>query len=376
MSSLGVPAPESRGCSLPLARPTTLYWLVVELPGYFDFYRLPPLRLQPPPLQVSVSPFDFWSDSICPGLAVQSLGSYLIFMQFFRLVICILIFSVSSRHHSTQDEFLPSPSPETPSSSAPELVFVPEGSNFSDAKCSEKDQASSTDAPQPRFALHCEDSSRNGSGSRQCRRILPLAMPLWTNKQKVGGELRSLPQTMDFWYQTQNRTQSLRLWCHRLARQSMAELGRDGKLVQQSKQQQAVLWRPHPDVRLQTVDQWRWGASVRKPTGLMSLRIPYLMKSMFACVDKHAKYPRDVAIGKDRSGEFKTAICKEYPPHFSAGLARAVIDQFCADLRHGRRRDCAFSDEDLHRSQWLVEAAQASAVVPAHSSYLPDYQGR
>ena len=42
------------------------------------------------------------------------------------------------------------------------------------------------------------------------------------------------------------------------------------------------LLRGHPDVRLQIFDQWKWGSLVKKPTGLLSLRLPHLAKSMHA----------------------------------------------------------------------------------------------
>jgi len=56
---------------------------------------------------------------------------------------------------------------------------------------------------------------------------------------------------------------------------------------------------------------------------------------MYACIDPLAKYPQQTAIGKDEFGKFRTAVCKEYPPHFSAGMARAIIDQLCTEVRNG-----------------------------------------
>ena len=94
-----------------------------------------------------------------------------------------------------------------------------------------------------------------------------------------------------------------------------------------------LLLKKHPDIALQIFDQWRWGAPVRKPTGLFSLRLPHLVRSMFACADKGAKYPTQIAIGKDADGKFKTAVCKEYPPVFAAGMAKAIVDQLCTDRR-------------------------------------------
>ena len=96
---------------------------------------------------------------------------------------------------------------------------------------------------------------------------------------------------------------------------------------------------------------------------------------MYACADAHAQYPCGAAIGKDDSGNFRTAACKEYPPLFSAGLARAIVDQLCTDRRHGHLRPCSFTLDETALRQWVFEAAQDSAVIYDSSTFLPDYQG-
>ena len=60
----------------------------------------------------------------------------------------------------------------------------------------------------------------------------------------------------------------------------------------------------HPDISLKIFNQWQWGAPVKKPTGLMSLRIPRLAGSMYHCADASATFPTEVAIGKDEHGQF------------------------------------------------------------------------
>ena len=135
------------------------------------------------------------------------------------------------------------------------------------------------------------------------------------------------------------------------------------------------LLRDHPDIQLQLFDQWRWGAVVRKPTGLLGLRLPKLHRSMYACIDPLAKYPQQTAIGKDEFGKFRTAVCKEYPPHFSAGMARAIIDQLRTEVRNGSRRSCEFDFEEGPVRNWLCEALRESSMIWANSSFMPDYQG-
>ena len=73
------------------------------------------------------------------------------------------------------------------------------------------------------------------------------------------------------------------------------------------------LLRQHADIQLKLFDQWKWGATVKKPMGLLGLRLPYLHRS------------KQTATGKDELGSFRAATYKEDPPHFSAGMARSVI---------------------------------------------------
>lgn len=135
-----------------------------------------------------------------------------------------------------------------------------------------------------------------------------------------------------------------------------------------------LLLKTHPDLALKIFDQWRWGAPVRKPTGLFSLRLPNLVRSMFACADKGAKYPTQIAIGKDEHGKFKTAVCKEYPPLFAAGMARAIVDQLCTDKRQIASHRL-LSLDFVSLREWVLEALEASSVIFENSTHLPDYQG-
>ena len=68
----------------------------------------------------------------------------------------------------------------------------------------------------------------------------------------------------------------------------------------------------HPLICLHRVAQWRWGATVRKPTGLLAVRLRNFSKSMYSRTTPGATQPREVAIGKDATGAFKTSAHKEY----------------------------------------------------------------
>ena len=131
----------------------------------------------------------------------------------------------------------------------------------------------------------------------------------------------------------------------------------------------------HPDISLRIFNQWQWGAPVRKPTGLLSLRVPRLAKAMYDCADPDAKPPTAIAIGTDHQGHFKTAVCKEYPDRFSKGLAKAVIDQICTTQRSGSEPFSLLSLSDPEVTTWLREALAECTVIRANQSHLPDYQG-
>ena len=62
------------------------------------------------------------------------------------------------------------------------------------------------------------------------------------------------------------------------------------------------LMRGHPEVQLHTVPQWPFGATVPKPTGLLTLRLLRFINSIFKHADPNAKRPTSVAIGRDAEG--------------------------------------------------------------------------
>ena len=127
-----------------------------------------------------------------------------------------------------------------------------------------------------------------------------------------------------------------------------------------------------PECRLQTVGQWRWGSATPKPTGLFSIRLPYLLRSMHTCADSTLAYPATVAQGVDEQGRFKTAACKEYPPRFCQALSKAFTDQFDFSLRRGQIRDCTVECESL--LDWLHATSTESAPIHAFTTYRPDFQ--
>ena len=84
--------------------------------------------------------------------------------------------------------------------------------------------------------------------------------------------------------------------------------------------------------------------------------------------------PQKTAIRRDeKTGEFCTAVLKEYPAAFSAALAGAIADQLEAISKKG-----SFSVSQMASPEseaWVREALLACKDVRAGAQFLPDYQG-
>ena len=88
----------------------------------------------------------------------------------------------------------------------------------------------------------------------------------------------------------------------------------------------------------------------------------------------NAEKPQKVAIGRDEvTGEFKTAVLKEYPAAFSNALAGVIADQFAiAALR------VSFSISDMATPEseaWLQDALVSCKAIRANAQWMPDFQG-
>ena len=134
-----------------------------------------------------------------------------------------------------------------------------------------------------------------------------------------------------------------------------------------------TLLQQHPDIRLHQVAQWKWGAAAPKPTGLLTLRLPFFMRSMNKLVDDTLQKPVAQAIGLSPDGSFKTSKLKEYPSLFSAALACAVTDQLEYELRKGRVASSP-SDCSAEMYRWVRDTEEACSVIQGDGQWLPDYQ--
>eukprot|EP00435_Cladocopium_sp_Y103_P068714 s750_g32.t1 len=130
-----------------------------------------------------------------------------------------------------------------------------------------------------------------------------------------------------------------------------------------------------PQVALHRVCQWRWGADVSKPTGILAINCPRFAASVYARQLPDVCKPTKTAIGKDDlTGQFRTAILKAYPPAFSRALAGAVADRFLYIMRR-RQWNSLFSPlVNPATETWLAEALEACKVIRASAPWLPDYQ--
>eukprot|EP00435_Cladocopium_sp_Y103_P075953 s9_g70.t1 len=101
----------------------------------------------------------------------------------------------------------------------------------------------------------------------------------------------------------------------------------------------------HPDVALHRVSQWRWGAHVRKPTGLLAVRLPQFARSL---------YGRQLPMPKNRQ--------------------KLRLERTVQVARTGSWRFPNNVAPDTET--WLSEAVQATSEVRESAIWLPDYQGQ
>jgi hypothetical protein len=110
-----------------------------------------------------------------------------------------------------------------------------------------------------------------------------------------------------------------------------------------------------------------------KPTGLMTLRMPFFRRDLFSHADANAIRPTSHSIGINDQGEFRTACHKEYPQRLSAGIACAAANQL---QRNIRARAVNLTDSPAPPLvQWIGEIARDSAAIRSQASWLPDFQG-
>ena len=129
----------------------------------------------------------------------------------------------------------------------------------------------------------------------------------------------------------------------------------------------------HPSCKLERVQQYRWGCTVRKPTGLLHFNIPRFVESIYTHSMKDAQPPEDVAIGM-QNGQFLTSSHKEYPPLFGKALAWALGDGVAMNFK--KRGAQVAQDLPPDSLRWLAEAADVSSLVVGGRTFLPDYQGQ
>ena len=130
----------------------------------------------------------------------------------------------------------------------------------------------------------------------------------------------------------------------------------------------------HPDVCLHVVPQWLWGAGAIKPTGLITVRLPYFKKDMYDNQVPFAIKPTAPIIGRFKDGTFKTSEHKEYPGAFCKALAFCFLNRLKHDYRNGK---CTERTEALPEEahEWFLEARGASTEIRAEAQWLPDFQG-
>lgn len=122
---------------------------------------------------------------------------------------------------------------------------------------------------------------------------------------------------------------------------------------------------------LHHVQQGEYGATARKPTGLLALRMNHLLEDM----QPHKRRPSEpwrTAIGLAADGSFKTAALKEYPHHFCVALANGIHAELCRRVQQG----CQGPEAPLEAATEarLRAVARASREIREDATFLPDLQ--
>ena len=126
-----------------------------------------------------------------------------------------------------------------------------------------------------------------------------------------------------------------------------------------------LLRQPHALMRRITVEQWRFGSVGIKPTTLMYANAP-LPAALQQCQLDSVQRPEGLLIGKNSSGQYKTAAAKEYPEALNRSFAialTALVTKCAATSEHYS------SDIEPYGSELV-----AMAVNTEYNSIQPDYQ--
>ena len=131
-----------------------------------------------------------------------------------------------------------------------------------------------------------------------------------------------------------------------------------------------------PEVKLWTIEQWRWGCETPKPTGLLSVRMPHLGRILHDRQLPGLTRPTGAAIGRDpTTGQFYTHALKEYPGQLCFALAESILDALV--LQRGRSATSCPSEEAVPSSlrSFVNDLAAVSKVIRSDAPICADYQG-
>ena len=124
-----------------------------------------------------------------------------------------------------------------------------------------------------------------------------------------------------------------------------------------------LLRQPNALMRRITIEQWRYGAAGVKPTTLLFANAP-LPDALQKCQLENVQRPEVHLIGKNASGQYRTAAAKEYPMALNKSFATALtalVSQCAAST--------STSDTEPYGSELV-----ALAVSTEYISIQPDYQ--
>eukprot|EP00435_Cladocopium_sp_Y103_P063983 s156_g25.t1 len=110
------------------------------------------------------------------------------------------------------------------------------------------------------------------------------------------------------------------------------------------------LFRQHPDIVLHEIAPWRFGANTVKPTGLLTLRMPFFLRGLHHHAVADARRPVAHAIGVDAEGQFCT-VTKNILKAYQLSLLIAVSQELLRSFRARRTRHTLSPAQILKKPQ-------------------------
>ena len=134
------------------------------------------------------------------------------------------------------------------------------------------------------------------------------------------------------------------------------------------------LLRHLPEYRHNRIEQWQYGSLGIKPTNIRTSGCVRPRETLKFHQLPHVTRPETKLAGLNESGEWKTAIAKEYPPQLSRALAAVVQTTVQHKLSKGQYQVRSWKKLSPALLAWIRRASESSSRI-TNAARRPDYQG-